>query len=73
MTPEERLIITLEKSIREYRIKRKRASKERNYNKVRLLDCLETEACAILNKLKLSNQDWYTFQTEIKNPPKWAE
>ncbi len=55
MTPEERLIITLEKSIREYRIKRKRASKERNYNKVRLLDCLETEACAILNKLKLSN------------------
>ena len=54
MTPEKLLIITtLEKSIREYALKRERALKERNYDKVRLLDCLKTEACVILNKLKL--------------------
>ena len=56
MTPEKLLIITtLEKSIREYAIKRKKASKERDYDKVRLLDCLERDACTILNKLKLPN------------------
>ena len=56
MTSEKLLIIkNLEKSIREYAIKRERAIKERNYDKVRLLDCLESEAYIILNKLKLPN------------------
>lgn len=42
MTPEKLLIIrTLEKNIREYALKRERALKEKNYDKVRLLDCLE--------------------------------
>ena len=49
------IVTTLEKSIREYAIKRERAIKERNYDKVRLLDCLESEACTLLNKLKLPN------------------
>jgi hypothetical protein len=35
------IITTLEKSIIEYEIKRVKAFKERNYSKVRLLDCLE--------------------------------
>ena len=56
MPPKEtKIITTLEKSIREYAIKRKKASKERDYDKVRLLDCLERDACTILNKLKLPN------------------
>ena len=56
MTPEKLLIITtLEKSIREYAIKREKALKEKDYDKVRLLDCLERDACTILNKLKLPN------------------
>ena len=49
------IVATLEKSVREYALKRERALKERNYDKVRLLDCLKMEACAILNKLKLPN------------------
>ena len=56
MLPKETIIITtLEKSIREYAIKREKASKEKDYDKVRLLDCLERVACTILNKLKLPN------------------
>ena len=56
MTPEEtQIITTLEKSIREYAIKRYKALKERDYDKVRLLDCLECDACVLPNKLKLPN------------------
>ena len=56
MTPEKLLIITtLEKSIREYAIKREKALKEKDYDKVRLLDSLERDACVLLNKLKLPN------------------
>ncbi|MCP1226529.1 hypothetical protein NK213_19075 [Sebaldella sp. S0638] len=56
MSPKEtQIITTLEKSIREYAIKRERALRKRDYDKVRLLDCLEQDACIILNKLKLLN------------------
>ena len=52
---ETQIITTLEKNIREYAIMREKALKEKDYDKVRLLDCLERDACVLLNKLKLPN------------------